>query len=190
MNTAYVPQIKRIDLSKPILFDCGNLDLNEFFTEDAVAYQNNLLAKTYQCLKDGKVVALFSVCNDSIPLSDSTKKDFPERKRLRSYPTVKLVRLGVCNPHQKKGIGSDILRFLKIFFIVRNKTGCRFITVDAYNKPGVIRFYEKNGLKLLTEDDKNKKTRVMFCDLLPYHNTIESMSEVKRDIENTIKEVV
>ncbi|VAW70858.1 hypothetical protein MNBD_GAMMA10-395, partial [hydrothermal vent metagenome] len=47
-----------------------------------------------------------------------------------------------------------------------NKTGCRFIVVDAYNKPEVIRFYKRNGFDFLHNGDKKEDTRIMIFDLI------------------------
>ncbi len=58
-----------------------------------------------------------------------------------------------------------------------NKTGCRFIVVDAYNEDKVLRYYEKNGFVPLykTEEiekqyydipqDEHLKTRLLYFDL-------------------------
>ncbi|SLM30375.1 hypothetical protein MTBBW1_2200029 [Desulfamplus magnetovallimortis] len=50
-------------------------------------------------------------------------------------------------------------------FLLDNRTGCRLITVDAYNDSKVLKFYQKNDFSLFSEKDKNKKTRAMFFDL-------------------------
>ncbi|MCQ2225529.1 MAG: GNAT family N-acetyltransferase, partial [Paludibacteraceae bacterium] len=47
---------------------------------------------------------------------------------------------------------------------IDNKTGCRFLTVDAYLD--AVPFYEKNGFSLLTtEDEDSTYTRLMYFDL-------------------------
>jgi hypothetical protein len=48
-------------------------------------------------------------------------------------PAVKIGRLGVAHASQRDGTGTQVLDFLKMWFTVGNKTGCRFIVVDAYN---------------------------------------------------------
>ncbi|MCB1168677.1 MAG: hypothetical protein KDK33_21150, partial [Leptospiraceae bacterium] len=63
------------------------------------------------------------------------------------------------------GLGRQILDLLKADFVTNNKTGCRFITVDAYNNPKTLGFYGRNGFEYLDETDSNKKTRLMFFDL-------------------------
>lgn len=61
------------------------------------------------------------------------------------------------------GVGSQILDFVKALFTTNNRTGCRFITVDAYR--AALHFYEQNGFKYLTDDDQFEDTRLMYYDL-------------------------
>ncbi len=58
-----------------------------------------------------------------------------------------------------------------------NKTGCRFIVVDAYNNDRTFHFYEKNGFKPLYKTEQEErdflklkpeeplKNQFMFFDL-------------------------
>ena len=62
-----------------------------------------------------------------------------------------------------KNIGSFLLDFIKSYFVVDNKTGCRFLTVDAY--ADAVPFYLKNGFVPLNEDDKDDDTRLLYFDL-------------------------
>ncbi|MCS2517629.1 hypothetical protein NXW37_29000 [Bacteroides thetaiotaomicron] len=51
-----------------------------------------------------------------------------------------------------KHIGDEILSFIKGWFIdPLNKTGCRYIIVDASNHQKVIDFYQRNGFKFIFE---------------------------------------
>lgn len=45
---------------------------------------------------------------------------------------------------------------IKAFFLNENRTGCRFITVDAYNRPEVIEFYRRNGFVQIKAADSSK----------------------------------
>ncbi len=56
--------------------------------------------------------------------------------------------------------------FIKFYFIDKNKTGCRFIIVDAYQE--AIKFYQDNGFDFLTLDDEEKDTRLMYFDLMSF----------------------
>ena len=184
-------QLQLIKENHNIAFNCGDGDLNEFFCNDAVEYQKQLLAKTYQYAKNNEIIAMFSVSNDNISLSSETKKRTYQRsKQLRYYPAVKIGRLGVAESQRDKGIGSQIIQFLKIFFLVRNKTGCRYITVDAYNKPRTLNFYKTNGFDFFTKEDESKETRTMYLDLLPFHKTIQANKDLRDKIDTTIKDVL
>ena len=81
----------------------------------------------------------------------------------QSYPAVKIGRLGVSADYKGQGYGNAILDYIKIFFLSNNKTGCKYITVDAYRQS--LPFYEKNSFEYLTEKDKDKDTRLMYFDL-------------------------
>ena len=54
-------------------------------------------------------------------------------------------------------IGSILLTFIKRYFTADNKTGCRFLTVDAY--AAAIPFYLKNGFVPLNDEDADAPNR-------------------------------
>ena len=71
-----------------------------------------------------------------------------------------------------------MLDFIKSWFIdEENKTGCRFLIVDAYNKDIPLSFYQKNDFQFLFSSEqqeaenlgydvsKSLHTRLMFYDL-------------------------
>jgi len=153
-------------------FDCGDDDLNDFIRNDAWAYQQELISVTYLFEEaDKNVVAFFSVSNDSLKDQDFEKwnnlsRKVSNRKRRKEYPAVKIGRIGVSTDQSGKSIGTQVITFIKNWFTYENKTGCRFLLVDAYNKTNVISFYQKNDFVLLTEKDTHKKTRLMYFDLI------------------------
>ena len=154
-------------------FDCGDEDLNDFVTNEAGAYRQAMLAVTYVVVdKQQQVAAYFSLANDRISLTDFNsnsefnrfrKHRFVHEKRLKSYPAVKLCRFGANVSCRGTGMGSFLLDFIKTLFAANNKTGCRFITVDAYKD--AVPFYEKNGFLPLTRKDENAHTKLMYYDL-------------------------
>ena len=172
-------------------FSCGNDDLDDFFRNDATRYAHFLMGKTY-CFRlntdPSKIVCAFTISNDSIRIYDlpRSRKDYMKslthhEKPLRRYPGVLLGRLGVNNEFARQGIGSEVLDFIKgWFFSSNNKTGCRFVIVDAVNDPNVIAFYKKNGFQMLFSSEQQElaytigknnapmtiDTRLMYYDLL------------------------
>ena len=156
-------------------FDCGDSDLNDFLFNDAKKYQKVLLTVTYLIESDSETVAFFSLLNDKITYElelkgnkkiwNSFNRKLPNKKRSYSgYPAMKIARLGVTNNIISKGLGSQILDFLKKWFTNGNRTGCRFFTVDAYNNSKTLNFYLKNDFKFLT-DDESDVTRLMYFNL-------------------------
>jgi hypothetical protein len=54
---------------------------------------------------------------------------------------------------------------IKKLFLTDNRTGCRLVTVDAYNDPEVLDFYLKNEFQFFSDKDKSKRQRSLFFDL-------------------------
>lgn len=157
-------------------FDCGDSDLNEYFQKESLLNKLALVGQPYY-LYDATVakiipVALIDLCNDSVRKEGSKRQpgylqvaNVEEGKQFAFLPAVKITRFGVNKSFQRLNIGSHALNMVKTLFITTNRTGCRFITVDAYNKPEVKKIYKKNGFKFFYDKDKNKHTRSMFFDL-------------------------
>lgn len=155
-------------------FDCNDEDLNDFIINEASLYHKALLSITYivEDKSTKSVIAYFSLANDKISISDFENKSdfnrfrkhkFVNEKRLRSYPAIKIGRLAIASSAQHQSIGTYLLEFIEDYFLLDNKSGCRFVTVDAYAY--AIPFYIKNGYQFLNNDDEDSRTRVMYFDL-------------------------
>jgi len=126
-------------------------DLNEFFKTDCLAYERGLWVKNYKILlrdQDEPILGLVSLLNDALRFDTKAQKrryTHYQKNYLEAHPALKIGRLAVRKELENAGIGSKALILLKAFFLNENRTGCRFITVDAYNRPEVIGFYQKNG---------------------------------------------
>lgn len=155
-------------------FSCEDEDLNEFFHKDSQDGSRQLFSVTYTVQQNGKTVAFFSLSNDAIRrdgIPEDKRKKFlkpiPRRKRYPTLPAVKIGRLAVAEGLTGSGLGSDILSYLKAWFTKGNKTGCRFIIVDAYTNPKTLRFYTKNGFETFGPAKPSDSTQLMYFDLLP-----------------------
>lgn len=161
-------------------FDCGDDDINKFLLHDAIDYQKAHLAVTYILENADDTIAYFSVQNDKIALEDfptrsqynKARSKIAHKKSHKSYPAVKIGRLGVGEKFTGLGYGRGIVDFVKIMFLTNNRTGCRFMLVDAYNDK--IDFYKNNGFKLLRPFENKGRTQLMFCDLLDYKDPIQT----------------
>ena len=170
-------------------FSCGDKDLDNFFLHDAVKYERQLLGKTYLFRLDNNnsvIVCAFTLSNSSIDsrnLPNNRKKklteNIPHEKSLSSYPATLVGRLGVDMEFGGKGIGTELVSFIKQWMLdPANKTACRYLTVDAYNNETTLKFYGANGFKTIFSSeaqekeyvglplDKELKTRLMYFDLI------------------------
>lgn len=171
-------------------FCCDDKDLDEFFARDAFFYNSELIGRTYAWVKSDnprQILGLITLANDSIKshhIAKSAKnrlqRGVPNAKRGINFPAVLIGRLGVSAQCRGRGlnIGSQIIEFVKDWFRSEdNKTGCRFIVVDAYNNDKTLHFYKKNGFKPLYKSEQEERafleltpeepleTRFMFFDL-------------------------
>lgn len=171
------------------VFDCGDDDLNDFFREDAFNYDAQLLGRSYCFLSatNNIIAAVFTLSNSAIRVTELPNnakrrlvKLIPWIKQGRNYPAVLIGRLGVSKNFRNQKLGSQIIDFIKAWFLSNhNKTGCRFIVVDAYNREDVLHFYsnDNNKFSFLFKDENQEKaynnipeeeplrTRQMYFDL-------------------------
>lgn len=187
-KTVFSPLTQKM-LDESEQFSCGNEDLDGFFLHDAVSYAENLFGKSYCYTTEGdkcEIVCAFTVSNASIFtrfLPNARKKKIgrlvPYVKQDLIYPAVLIGRLGISKTYQHLHLGSEVMDFIKAWFVdPSNKTGCRYLVVDAYNEEIPIAFYKKNGFDFMfsTEEQEKKyrqfvsdsplKTRLMFFDLI------------------------
>lgn len=154
----------------------GDKDLEDFFHHNALLYAQERLGKTYCFVNNegefSEIVAFFTVSNDSVkttfipkPSANKVQRTIPGQKHLRTYPAVLLGRLGVNKKYQGRNflVGQQVMNFIKTWFVQEdNKTGCRFLVVDAYNQPKVLSFYERNKFKYLYATEELEKQNSIF----------------------------
>ena len=172
-------------------FTCKDEDITEFFAHD-YAYQ--LLGKSYCFVKPetSEIICAFTVANssvkvDSLPsnLRNKLNRKIPNAKRRPQYPAVLVGQLAVSDLFSGHHVGDELLDFIKSWFIdPLNKTGCRYVIVDAVNHQKVFEYYQRNGFKFLFSSDEEEwtflhnkgqepttsiepmKTRLMYFDLI------------------------
>lgn len=176
-------------------FSCSkDEDIHKFFHEEFEDYSNQLLGKSYCFVTqhDKRFVAAFTVANSSVRVDNMPKpkrnrlnRKIPFSKQRSQYPAVLVGQLAVFDGFSGLDIGSEVMDFIKSWFIDPfNKTGCRYVIVDASNKPKVLQFYKDNGFDFIFASDKEEreylsnaenteedeiycKTRLMYFDLMP-----------------------
>ena len=187
-KAVFMPLTKTI-LEESDRFTCGNEDLDDFFQNDSIAYAEDLFGKTYCFRMKGEskeLLCAFTVSNASIftmLLPNARKKKVAKNvsyvKRDLIYPAVLIGRLGISTRYQQHHIGTELMNFIKSWFVdSSNKTGCRYLIVDAYNADIPLAFYKKNGFDFIFSTEEQEKdyrkivsdeplrTRLMFFDLI------------------------
>lgn len=186
-------------MTKDVVASCQDFvcskdsDIHKFFHEEFEDYSYQLLGKSYCFVtkRDKKIVAAFTVANSSVrvdnmpkPKRNKLNRKIPFSKRRSQYPAVLVGQLVVFDGFSGMDIGTEVLDFIKAWFIdPLNKTGCRYIVVDAINNTKVLQFYKDNGFCFIFESDNEemkylsnaenviedevfRKTRLMYFDLM------------------------
>lgn len=142
-------------------FDCADHGINEFIQSEAIDYQSHNLGRSYGFkTQDGLVVAYFTIFNDCIRDLGDTKKAMekfgkamgvPHAKRLKmkSYPAIKIGRLGLHKDYHGTPISKQFMDFIKAWTVRDHKPAVKFLILDSYNNPKNLRYYAKNGFELL-----------------------------------------
>lgn len=151
-------------------FTCGNKDLDEFLTTEQVRnYEDEGLGRTFLVYLRDKLVAYYTVCNDSLRveyLKRTRSFSKPARLIVEAYPAVKIGRLATAEEWQGRGIGRAVVAYIaRTALESGSQFGVRLLVVEA--KPESIPFYEKCGFELTFETarQRGRRNRTMFLDL-------------------------
>jgi GNAT superfamily N-acetyltransferase len=174
-------------------FDCGDMDLNDFFNHDADKWQSQMLGNTYffRHLETEKTVCAFTVSSDGLKaytLPNSRRKKvntfIPNEKSLQSYPAILIGRLGVASGFAGQGLGAQLMEFIKSWSIETYPDFFRFLLVDAYNQPVVLDYYQRNQFAFVFSTEEQEReykkpgtadllhTRFMFYDMIQWKDKL------------------
>lgn len=167
-----------VDVPKTELeqFQCTEEDLRSFLMEDATEFDRANISKTtvVSLSGGGDVVAFFSLSADAVQLSEGEAfhLSLPFKAPTSYFPAVKITKLAVATQHQGNGLGCELINYIMgLAFALSQAAAVRLLTVDALNKPEVIRFYERNGFVECAQDarmrreQKSKRTIPMYKDM-------------------------
>lgn len=170
--------------------------IDVFFHDDYYDYEEQMLGNTYGYFLNSdptKLVAAFTVASSALVLDflqsakkNKINKSIPRIKQRRQYPALLICQLAVFDEFSASKLGDEMLQHIKDFAILVNNTvACRYLIVEAVNKPKVIEYYQRNGFNLLysseeqeilkskrkLDDDGHLTTRQMLYDLMLYRDT-------------------
>lgn len=129
-------------------FCCGDIELDRFFQRYAGQNQfRHHIGSTYVAVDGERILGFVTVSPGE--LTGATVSDLT-RKRLPDYPLpiLRVSRLAVDLPAQRRGIGKLLLRFaFGLALQMRDRFGCVGVVVDA--KVAAIPFYRELGFRPL-----------------------------------------
>lgn len=128
-----------------------------FLKTGALASQNQGLSQTTCIMLDDRIIGYYTLCCDGLGFKRGTRLAlFNKNKQFKTYPAIKLARMGIQKEHRLKGIGSIVIGIVRgmVWVLNKNGIGCKFITVDAYSNAAF--FYLKNGFEFNREADQKR----------------------------------
>jgi hypothetical protein len=155
--------------------DDTDRDLDNFIRQDARRHYEDGIAVTYALTREDhpkEPLGFATLQNDAIVIDRENLLPEVAEYPYASFPAVKIGRFGIQLEYQRNKtlhLGSLFLFMFKNLLLHENRTGCRFITVDARrdkkNKVDTTAFYEKNGFTLLPCRAKTSRYIPMYFDL-------------------------
>jgi len=157
-------------------FECTNKELTNFFKEDSFDNEAELVSKIYflTAVEDKYPLVGFSISNAEIKAVNDINMVMPQSCLYKTFPAVRIGKFATNINHEAKGLGKLSLNLIKKWFVFNNKTGCRFIVVDARKEKGVPAFYKKCGFEMYPIQETNAGTYIMYCDLFYIKQIIEN----------------
>ena len=136
-------------------FDCGNDDLNRWFSQVARQHKDRGVSSTFVAVSDNTSAEVLGYY--AITVAELVNVDLPEQyqKRLpEKVPVFRLGRLAVSVRHKGQRIGESLL-FDAIDRITRisQEVGGVGIVVNA--KPSAIDFYKQYGFEQMADHPLN-----------------------------------
>ena len=149
-----------IDLSQ---FKCKSQEIQEFFTDYAMVFQNKSLGVSYIVYNNTKIVGFFTISMDSLRIRKIRSEDQIGYANIDYYPSIKIGQLCVDIDYDKQGIGAFMLNIIcGIGMDFSEKIGCRFLSVNTL--PSAQTWYEKHGFAPL-KDQKGRKKLSYYLDI-------------------------
>ena len=132
-------------------FNCGHESLNQWLTQSAGHARQMGTANTYVFVRNGKVIAYYSLSAHRIQsreLPPSLAHGSP-----RAVPAYLIGKLAVTKSEQGQSVGTSLLTdaFLRVCRATNSGPGARFIAVDAIDDKA-IKFYKKENFHASPSD--------------------------------------
>lgn len=147
-------------------FTCGNADLDEFIQDQAREYSHRRLGETWLVCSDGQLLAFYTLAPASVNNEDYTGDESAEMERLEDFPlpvpALHLARLGVAEPYQGSGIGSELIDYIIIW---AQKQAIPFWMIEVVSKEDSIDFYKRLNFVTSGREENEENHTTMYYPL-------------------------
>jgi len=144
-------------------FKCKSQEIQDFFTEYAMVFQNKSLGVSYIVYNNSKMVGFFTISMDSLRIRKIKTEDQIGYAHIDYYPSIKIGQLCVDIDYENQGIGPFMLTVIcGIGMEFSEKIGCRFLSVNTL--PSAQTWYEKHGFTPL-KDQKGREKLSYYLDV-------------------------
>ena len=135
-------------------FNCGNVDLNSFLFDRALASQREGFSRTYVVAdKQLRVVGYYSVCSSMIGRG-FVPRQIGGHGAPRDIPVILLARLAIDTLYQGQGLGAELLKHAMQMAVLSSETiGVRAVLVHAVDD-AAERFYRKFNFRAAKGPDR------------------------------------
>ena len=149
-------------------FDCGNVELNRWLADHALASQKADLARTYIALDGAMIAGYVSLTTGSIR-REAAPKRYARGMPRHPIPIILIARLAVERRHHGQRFGSRLLaEALRLAVIASDTAAARLVVVDATDDQAAG-FYRRWGFIDVPENP---------------HRLFRKISEIRREIED------
>jgi GNAT superfamily N-acetyltransferase len=161
------PDLIPLENYPPYDFECSadGEEQELFLREQAVPDQDDGLSRTYLASLHGTTVGYITLTADAIELQTNEKPR--SNIRYRRLPAIKLAQLAVHRRWEGRGIGKQLVAAaVGIALEVRQRVGCRYLTLDA-RTPSLVDWYKEQVFKVNKVDSKARAERAARLGVHP-----------------------
>ncbi len=152
-------------------FSCDEKDVNDFFHNNSVFNNKNLLSKVYilENLTTKEIIGYFALGTYRLQLGSQ------EKYGIENIPAILLGRIGIDSAYQGQDLGKKYLikYAVGICSEVLQYIGCRLLIDEVKKGDKIFDYFIKNGFIF---EKPHKSMMILSLDLLEIRNTLKKQS--------------
>ena len=127
-------------------FDCGDEEINKYFSERSFEEVLKKNAQVYVFLKKNEIIGFYAISTKSVRFQKNEGEEY-------SQPVILVGQLGINRPFQSQGWGPLIItKAIEKGKMISMEVGCIGIVVETYKVNLVEKFYKQTGFEIIRED--------------------------------------